>query len=293
MSKPLLFFGTEDFSAQVFEALIDRGYTFAAAVTKPDSKRGRRQQLTPPRVKTVALERGIPVWQPERLRDIAEAITSSGVEHGILVSYGKIIPASILDLFRGGIINLHPSLLPRYRGPSPIETALKNGDAETGVSIMRLTPRMDAGPVYAQATIPLTGTETRPELYTRCAERGSELLIETLPSILDGTLVPRPQDEAAATYCRLLTKADGQLDPSQKTAPELEREIRAYLGFPKSRLSLRGQSIIALSSRVVNSKALDTLTVACRDTTWLEITSLVAPSGRTMSGQDFLRGYGR
>ena len=168
MSKIILFFGTDLFSAATLGSLIEAEYTIGAVITKPDSKSGRGQKLTKPLVAQIAEAHGIPVWQPIKLLDISNDITAlntaSNEVVGVLSSFGRIVPQSIIDLFPLGIINIHPSLLPLYRGPSPIETAIENGDQQTGVSIMKLSAEMDAGPIYAQQVYVLDGTETQPYL---------------------------------------------------------------------------------------------------------------------------------
>lgn len=289
-SKTLIFFGTEDFSLTALTGLIEAGYTIAAVVTKPDSKKGRGQKLTPPRVKVVATQHNIPVWQPTKLTDIASQIIELQPVAGVLVSYGKIVPQAIIDLFTPGIINVHPSLLPKYRGPSPIESALKNRDSATGVSIMRLSAAMDAGPVYAQVGHQLHGTETRPELYHALADIGTDLLLESLPRILDDTLQPTAQEETAATYSQLLQKADAELDLSQLTAAQAEVLIRAHLGFPKSKLTLFGQTCVIIKAHICNQQKTP-LDLMCQDGAFLSIDELIAPSGKTMSSDAFLRGY--
>lgn len=289
-SKTVIFFGTEDFSAASLNALIMNGHHIAAVVTKPDSLRGRGRQLVEPAVKKIAERHNIPVWQPHKLVDIAAKITALQPAIGVLASYGKLIPTSILDLFTPGIINVHPSLLPKYRGPSPIEAAILNGDHQTGVSIIKLAAAMDAGPIYAQATYTLNGAETKPELYGQLAEFGADLLVHTLPDILNGALAPVVQDESAATYTHIVTKQDGQLDPSAMTAIEAERKIRAYLGYPKTHFQFGPHELIATKSHVAQSG--DTvLDLACRDGLFLSIDELIAPSGRKMAKTDFLNGY--
>lgn len=289
-SKPIVFFGTEDFSLTALSGLIDADYNVAAVVTKPDSKKGRGHQLAPPPVKILATQHNIPVWQPEKLRDIEKDIKSLGDPLGVLVSYGKIIPPSILDAFSPGIVNLHPSLLPRYRGPSPIEAAILHGDTSTGVSIMKLAPAMDAGPVYAAKSYPLSGTETGPQLAHALATIGTNLLLETLPSIMDGSLQPTPQDDTKASYCPLLSKKDGQLDPSACTADQAERQVRAYASFPKTTLTVGPHTVIVTKAHIVNTK-ITPLDLQCADGAFLSVDELIAPSGRRMRGTDFLRGY--
>lgn len=254
ISKPIVFFGTEDFSLRALEALVDAGYTVAAVVTKPDSPQGRGHKLTPPKVKIYAQQHSIPVWQPAKLSEIAQDIKTLNDPAGVLVSYGKIIPQSIIDLFSPGIINVHPSLLPKYRGPSPMEATILNGDRETGVTIMQLSAKMDAGPVYGYTPLELTGTESRAELYNTLGELGTETLLELLPLILDGEAVGLVQNEQEATYCHLLTKADSIIDWN-KSAVRLEREIRAYAGWPQSRTILGGAEIIITKAHVIEGAA--------------------------------------
>lgn len=289
-NPPIVFFGTDEFSLAALTGLIEAGYSVAAVVTKPDSLQGRGRKLTPPPVKTLATQHNIPVWQPDRLRDITEDIAALDEPIGVLSSYGKIIPQSTIDLFDPGIINVHPSLLPLYRGPTPIETAIANGDEKTGVSIMQLAASMDAGPVYAAKEHPLTGTETKPELYHTLATVGTNLLLETLPGILNGSLTPAPQDEDKATYTRLLSKEDAWLDPEAVTAVEAERLVRAHLGFPKTKITLGGHTIIITKAHVEKSQQ-NQLTIPCKDDTYLAVDEVVAPSGRRMSTADFTRGY--
>lgn len=290
ISKPIVFFGTEDFSAQFLTALVDAGYTILVVVTKPDSKKGRGQQLAEPLVKTIATAHGIEVWQPLKLSEIAAPLSSLSPVAGVLVSYGKIIPQSVIDLFTPGIINVHPSLLPQYRGPSPIESAITHGDEETGVSIMQLSKAMDAGPVYSQVTHPLNGTETKPVLYDTLAKLGIEELLRVLPSILDNSLIPQPQDNDKASYCQLLTKADGVLDPHSQTAAEAEQRIRAFTDFPKTRLVVDGTSLIITKAHVAPNPS-TTLDQQFIDGNYLSIDELIAPSGKSLTIEAYLRGY--
>jgi methionyl-tRNA formyltransferase len=290
MSKTILFFGTEAFSLTALKGLVEAGYRIAAVVTKPDSISGRHQKSTPPVVKTYAIEHDIPVWQPNKLFEIHNDIVALGDVVGVLVSYGKIIPASIIDLFNPGIINVHPSLLPMYRGPSPIESAIKDGLDETGVSIMQLTPKMDAGPVYAHIRHPLTGTEVYPLLYQTLANAGIALLLHILPAIIDGSLLPSPQNDNESTYCQLLDKKDVLLQPDKITATEAERLVRAYLDFPRTKIGI-GDNMIIITKSHVSSNQRSILDVPCMDGEYLSIDELIAPSGKTMSASAFLNGY--
>lgn len=288
-SARLVFFGTEDFSAVSLEKLIKDDWPVVAVVTKPDFKTGRGQKTTPPKVKEIAQKHHIRVLQPTSLPKIVYEIASLEPSHGILAAYGKIIPQTLIDIFPGGIINVHPSLLPKYRGASPIESAILSGDGRTGISLMKLTAQMDEGPVYAQKQVVLTGEETRSELYVRLAELGASILSEKLPQIIDGSLETQPQDDSRATYAKLLKKTDGHIDWT-RSAEVYEREIRAYLGYPKSTALVGESEVIITKARVACDEKDGQLVMKCTPG-YLEILELVAPSGRTMSGADFQRGY--
>ncbi len=208
----------------------------------------------------------------------------------MLVSFGKIIPASIIDLFTPGIINVHPSLLPKYRGPSPIESAIINRDNRTGVSLMQLVKAMDAGPVYAQVPYALDLSETRSELYEILGMLGANILIKELPAIIDGTTQAIAQIESDATYSHLLSKEQSMLTPTTSTPGELEAQVRAHLGFPKSRLKIGEYTIIVTKSHGVMTQKTP-LDIECANGAFLSIDELIAPSGKTMTSEAFLRGY--
>jgi methionyl-tRNA formyltransferase len=288
-SARLIFFGTENFSVPSLEALLKADWPLLAIVTKPDSKAGRGQKVTEPKIKKIAESHKIKVLQPQKVSEINDQISQLQPTHGVLVAYGKIIPQSTLDLFPEGIINVHPSLLPQYRGPAPVEAAILNGDKQTGISLMRLEAKMDAGPVYYQEHIKLSGREDRLSLNRDLSQRGAELLTHHLPKIIDGELQPKSQDDSAATYTKLLKKGDGVMDWNQP-AEVLERQVRAYAGWPKSVAEVSSQKIIVTKARVAKDKN-DGALVMQANPGYLEIQELVAPSGRTMSGGDFLRGY--
>jgi methionyl-tRNA formyltransferase len=250
---------------------------------------GRTRKPRPLEIAEVAKAYNIPLLLPEHLNDIKEQLESLGAEAAVLVAYGKIIPKEIINIFPRGIINLHPSLLPKYRGPTPLEQTILDGALQTGVSIMQLTPEMDAGPVFAQEKINLSGTETKTELAEKLLELGSRIMLGSLPGILDGLLTPKPQNDSEATYTRLLKKEDGVVDWN-KPAELLEKEVRAFLRFPKSQARVLDKDIIITKSRVAKDKNDGDLIMQCKPG-WLEIQKLIAPSGRTMSGAEFLRGY--
>lgn len=250
-SQKIIFFGTESFSAESLDRLINGGYDIAAVVTKPDSTKGRGKKLSQSPVKLLALQHNIKIWQPENVSDIASNIKNIPNRIGILVSYGKIIPKEILDLFEPfGIVNLHPSLLPNYRGSSPIESVILNGEEKTGISLIKLVDKMDAGPIYTQNTIELSGTENSSQLHDMLSKLGSELLVDSLPDIITGKLKPVDQDEDHATYCKKIEKHDGTID-WHTPAEQIERQIRAYSKWPKSHTKIGGVDVIISQAHYV------------------------------------------
>lgn len=291
MSKTIVFFGTDEFSVVALQGLIEVGYNIAAVVTKPDNKSGRGQQLKMSVVKKLAIENNIDVWQPDKVPEINENIIQLNTSvTGILASYGKIIPKSTIDLFTPGVINVHPSLLPIYRGPSPIESAITNGDKKTGVSIIQLTPEMDAGPIYGYIVHELSDNETRLTLRETLAYTGATTLLTLLPGIFDGSIIAAPQNDSEAVYCKLLSKEDAFLNPNGTTATTAERLVRAHLGFPKTKVNILGHNIVITKAHVTDEQKTP-LDIQFKDGNYLSIDELVAPSGRTMLAREFLNGY--
>lgn len=295
-SNRLVFFGNERLASGlapiqpiVLPALIEEGYDIAAVVS--NYSEGRSRSSRPLEVAEVADKHKIPLLLPAKLGDIADQLKATGAKSAVLVAYGQIVPRSILELFPRGIINIHPSLLPAYRGPTPIEQAILDGPEQTGVSLMKLAPAMDAGPVYAQQSLPLRGDETKVELAESLLRAGSSLLIQNLAAILDGSLKPKPQVDKQATYTKLLSKSDGQLDFKQP-AEVLERQVRAFAGFPKARAQIEDQDVVVTAARVAKTADDGDLVIACQPG-WLEILELTAPSGKTITGAEFIRGYKR
>jgi methionyl-tRNA formyltransferase len=289
-STPIIFFGTDEFSLVVLKNLFENEYNIAAIVTKPDGKSGRGNKIEMPTVKKFAIEKNIDVWQPNQVSEINEdlkKIYENAI--GIVVSYGKIIPKSTIDSFGLGIINVHPSLLPKYRGPSPIESAILNGDDKTGVTIIKLTPQMDAGPIYGQIVYKLSGNETRLVLRRTLAKYGAETLLSLLPGVIDGSIQPKPQNEKNAIYCQLISKNESNLNP-EITAVQAERQVRAYQGFPKTKIEINNHKIIIIQSHISNEHKTP-LDIKFKDGKYLSIDELVAPSGKTISASEFINGY--
>ncbi|MCX6728828.1 MAG: methionyl-tRNA formyltransferase [Candidatus Saccharibacteria bacterium] len=290
-SKTIIFFGTDDFSLITLKNLVGVGYDIAAVVTKPDSKSGRGQKLEMPAVKEFALRNNIEVWQPDKVSDIDKKIEKIGFDvAGVLASFGKIIPSKTINLFKPGIINIHPSLLPKYRGPSPIESVILNGDQITGVSIMKLTSGMDDGPIYGQIVHQLSGHETRIDLRKALADAGTMTLITLLPDIINESIQPVSQNDSEASYCKLLSKKDSLLDPAEVTASEAERQVRAFLEFPKSKIDVLGHTVVVTKAHL-SDEQLSPLDVKFKDGKILSIDELIAPSGNKITAREFINGY--
>ena len=239
-----VFMGSPEFALPSLRALVEAGYDVRLAVTQPDRRAGRGGRMRAPEAKVEAERLGIPVFQPSSFRDPEAVAEIAGVEPDLIVvaAYGRILPRAVLDLPRHPVVNVHPSLLPRWRGPSPVAAAILAGDRETGVSIMELVPEMDAGPVLAARPFPITPTDTTTTLEARLAGEGAGLLVETLPAWLDGDLHAVPQDESLVTVCPLLAKDDGHLAAGM-TAREAERAVRAYDPWPGAFVTYNGDRL--------------------------------------------------
>ena len=289
---PIIFFGTEDFSAVSLQKLIDEGFEIAGIITKPDSRKGRGQKLQAPKVKQIGEKFNIPVIQPQKISEITDFVKKFEKPAGVLVSFGRIIPQEIIDLFTPAIVNVHPSLLPKYRGSSPIESAILNGDEKTGVSLMKLSKEMDAGDVYSQEEIELSKTETASDLYKTCGEIGAEMLVRDLPKIISGEIKGQKQDDSQAEYCQLLKKSDALLSQDEQTAEQAEQQIRAFEFFPKSKIKLGEHLIIVKSAKVVSSNPENSpLTLKFAEGTFLKIERLITPNGKETAAKSFENGY--
>ena len=295
-SPRVVFFGNERLvsglqhtETPILRGLIEHEYNIVAIVVNDRDAMSRNARTL--EVAELAKEHPIPVLSPAKLSDIEQELHDLQPDMAILAAYGRIIPQRIIDIFMPiGIINIHPSLLPHYRGSTPIESAILHGDTTTGVSIMQLTAGMDEGPIFVQQSVELSGYETKFELYERLSQLGSKMLLEALPHIISGQTRPIPQRTDGVTYTTPLMKSDGMIDPSTDTAVHIERKVRAYLGFPKSRVSYHGNDVIITSARVVEKPIDDALCVNCKQNSTLLVESLIAPSGKLMSGDAYLRG---
>lgn len=232
MDVRIVFMGSPDFAVPVLRRLTE-AYPVIGVITQPDRPAGRGQTLASPPVKILAQSLSLPVIQPNRLKEPeAQAQLAAWAPDLIVVAaFGQILRQNVLDLPPHGCVNVHASLLPRWRGASPIQAAIRTGDAQTGVSIMRMDAGVDTGPVLAQRAIPILPEDTAGALSDRLAQLGADLLIETLPAYLNGKIIPQPQDDALATYAPMIQKENGLLDFS-RPAVELERQVRAYQPWP-------------------------------------------------------------
>lgn len=231
-STPFVFFGTPYVARDTLEHMHEAGYTPSLIVTSPDAPRGRGLTLTPSEAKEWGEAHGIPVFTPERIdEDAIKIIASYDAPLGIAVAYGKILPEALISSFPLGVLNVHYSLLPKYRGASPVEAALLSGETETGVTIQRMVYALDAGDVLVQESVSITDTETTKELRARLITLGANLLISTLPGYVNGSVVPVPQDHTLATHAGKIKKEEGELQLSGDSLLNW-RKYRAYAESP-------------------------------------------------------------
>lgn len=308
MPTPIVFFGNERIAtgvktdAPTLTALINAGYDVKAVVA--NFERGVSRNSRKLEVQEVAQAHNIPLLLPDKPSLIIEELKEFNATAAVLVAYGKIVPQRVIDVFPRGIINIHPSLLPLHRGPIPLESVILNGEHKTGVSVMQLVKAMDAGPVYGQRELVLSGAETKQELADKLLYMGSEMVIKLLPDILNGKLAGQIQDERKATYDKLLNKEDGIIDWS-KPAIQIEREIRAFAGWPKSSTTLAGIEVIVTAAHFVttqekgakygdldiNKPAGELGVVTGSGTLWID---RLKPVGKQeMTAKAFLAGYGK
>lgn len=295
-----IFFGTPEFSVPIAAATA-RVTELVAVVTQPDAPTGRGQKLQPSPLKRWANEHHLAVLEPERMRDPRwlAAIRELRPDVAILAAYGKILPAELLTIPRHGFLNIHPSLLPRHRGPSPVAGALLAGDEQTGVSLMLLDDEMDHGPIIAQVSTEIEPHENRSDLEARLAQLGAELLTSSIVPYLAGRLIAKPQDHDQATYTSLLKREDGTIDWHQP-ADIVARRIRAMFPWPGSRTSWSGHDLKVLSGVADNQPTSDRpgtvanidhqpAVVCGRGSLVLKMVQL--DGGKPMPASDFARGH--
>ena len=305
MGRPaaIAFAGTPQFAVPALRALVDARFTVPLVLTQPDRPAGRGRQIAPSPVKALALECGLDVRQPERIPAAPPADSSWGARPDVLVvaAYGLLLPPWLLDWPRVAAVNIHASLLPRWRGASPIHYAILAGDAETGISIMRMVSKLDAGPVYAQERLPIAPTDTTAQLHDQLAAMGADLLLSSLPGILTGTLEAEPQDETDVTYAPKIGKAQAKLD-WRREAEVLVRQVRAFNPWPVAEASLddgrtlRVWSAVSLDASstappgTVIAAGTDGIDVATGKGL-LRIEVLQPPGSRPMDASDYLNAH--
>lgn len=248
----IVFMGTPDFSVPILQHLIEQ-YDVIGVVTQPDRPAGRKQQIHSSPVKEVALAHGIPVLQPEKLRrpEAIEDLRQWSADLYVVAAFGQILPQVVLDMPEYGSINVHASLLPRWRGAAPIQAAIRTGDVETGVTIMKMDAGLDTGPVLRMKAIPIAADETGQSLHDKLSLLGAELLIETLPGYLNGSISSRPQPEEGTTYAPQVKKEEGSVDWMQD-ATTIERLVRAFTPWPGTFTSFNNQQLKILNTSVVS-----------------------------------------
>jgi len=287
-TKTVIFCGTPEFAVPSLEALIaDSAFSVDLVITQPDKPVGRKQELTPPPVKSCAQKNGIALKQPENLNDDFSALESLKPDFLVTVAYGQILKLPILDLPTIAAVNIHPSLLPHWRGASPIQNAILAGDTKTGVTLQEMTEELDAGPILAQVETLIEDRETVESLHNRLSVLSAALLTETLKQPLD----PKPQDESQATFCQKLTRMDGMVDPSKMTAEEIDRHVRALVPWPGVLVTIDGVELKLIETSLKETP--DSIPVECVDNSLLHIVRLQPPGKKAMSGKEWERGNHR
>jgi methionyl-tRNA formyltransferase len=304
----IVFCGTPSFAVPALEALIAAGHEIALVVSQPDRPAGRGQQITIPPVKQTALAADLEVIQPERLRNHAgfqaqmKAIAPEAI---VVVAYGRILPPWMLALPRYGCINLHGSLLPKYRGAAPIQWAVAMGDAITGNTTMLLEEGLDTGPILLQQTIEIAQEQSAVEMFDVLARAGAPLMVQTLAGLADGSIRPRPQNHSFATYAPLLDREDGRMEFATRTAIELHNRWRGFQPWPGAFTGLGGKKLIVHRMAVAAEPASTGATLfepgkicvenhrlfaACAENTWLEFLEVQLEGKRRLAAAEFLRG---
>ena len=294
------FAGTPEFAAQALDAILKAGYAVPLVLTQPDRPAGRGMKLSPSAVKQLALAHGIEVDQPEKLRTDAQRARLADCAPDVLVvaAYGLILPKAVLELPRLGCINIHASLLPRWRGAAPIHRAIEAGDAETGITIMQMDEGLDTGPMLLRRALPIAADDTTASLHDRLAALGGDCIVEALAALQCGQLSPTPQPAEGVTYAAKIGRAEADIDWSRPAA-EIERAMRAFDPFPGAVSTLRDTAVKCWKAQVVAGEGepgrvlaveADGIVVACgRDA--LRCTVLQRPGSKRLPAGEFLRGF--
>lgn len=292
----IIFAGTPDFAVPALAALIAAGHDIVLVLTQPDRPAGRGMKLKASPVKELALQHNLPVFQPETLKtpEVQAHIAEANADVMVVAAYGLIIPQVVLDMPTQGCLNIHASLLPRWRGAAPIQRAMLAGDAETGVTIMQVVLALDAGAMLKKTVVPITEQDTAQSLHDALAEKGGQLMVEALAEL--DALTPEPQDESLVTYAEKLQKAEAPINWAQ-TAAEISRQIRAFNPFPVATASMKGEpwkiwfARTALQTgtpgEILNTE--NGIVVGCGQDA-ICITELQKPGGKRLNWKEFLAG---
>ncbi len=296
----IAFAGTPAFAAAALQALVESRFDVALVLTQPDRPAGRGLRESPSPVKQLASHSGLAIAQPQTLRsdEILTQLRSISAQAMVVAAYGLILPSAVLDLFPVGCINIHASLLPRWRGAAPIQRAILAGDRETGISIMRMEQGLDTGPVYLARTIPILPDDSAGSLHDRLAALGAHCIVQALPQIANGALMPVPQPADGISYAHKITKPEAAID-WKHDSEEVDRQIRAFNPFPGAFSLLRSETVkiwrgfASASGHGAPGEILgcgsDGIAVACGNG-MLKITELQKSGGRRLSAAEFLRG---
>lgn len=306
----IIFFGTSEFAVPSLKALLQEGYHVVLVVTMPDKPAGRKQILTPSAIKVEAQKLKLEVV--DNLKDLKFPSASLGTGKikeinpaiGIVAAYGKIIPKNIIDSFLDGCINIHPSLLPKYRGPSPIQSAILNGDKKTGVTIIKLDEKMDHGDRISCILYPVSSSDTYESLSKKLADEGAKLLVKTLPDYFSKKIKLEPQNDSQATFTKILKREDGKID-WHKSAKEIERQIRAYYPWPGSYSLFENRKSQVVKVKILSAQSTNDqfsakpgsfqtkngqLYIQCHKGSLL-INRLQPEGKKEMTAQEFINGY--
>ena len=299
----LAFCGTPQFAVPTLLALIDAGHEIALVLTQPDRPSGRGMQLVAPPVKQIAEAAGLDLLQPEKIKhnqELRERLTSIAPDAILVVAYGRIIPKWMLDLPPLGNINVHGSLLPKYRGAAPIQWAIARGETVTGVTTMRLDEGLDTGVMLLRREVPIGAAETSEDLYPKLSQIGAELAVETLQGLAAGLITPEPQDDGAASLAPILTRDDGAIDFSL-SAKEVYDRWRGFQPWPGAWTTIDGKKLLVsrmLPAHVAAVAAPGDLHIdrgrlfaSCGEGTWIDIEEVQLEGKKRMPSEDFLRGY--
>jgi methionyl-tRNA formyltransferase len=300
----IVFMGTPDFSVPVLRQLIDDGYNVIGVVTQPDRPVGRKREITPPPVKVEAMKHDIPTYQPEKLRKSEELKQILDLKPDLIVTaaYGQILPNELLEVPKLGCINVHASLLPEYRGGAPIHYSILDGKKETGITIMYMVEKLDAGDILTQVTVPINEDDHVGTLHDKLSAAGAKLLSETIPALIEGKITPQKQDNEKVTYAWNITREQEKIDWT-KSGQDIYNHIRGLHPWPVAYSTYKGKTMKLWWAQKVESKKHDQpgtiiekredgFVVATGDETAILITDLQPAGKKRMSGDQFLRGAG-